>query len=490
MAVQQLRIALKNCGIINPEDIGEYIAADGYMALCRVLSGTADQLIETITSSGLRGRGGGGFPTGKKWRFAADSKGDRKFVVCNADEGDPGAFMDRAILEGDPHSVLEAMAIAGYAIGASQGYIYVRAEYPLAIKRLKIAIEQATELGLLGTDIAGSGFSFSIAIKLGAGAFVCGEETALIHSIEGYRGEPLTRPPYPAVRGLLGCPTLVNNVETYANIPRILLNGADWFSAIGTAGSKGTKVFALAGNVKKTGLVEVPMGTTIREVVYGIGGGSSSSAPVKAVQTGGTSGGCIPAEHFDTPIDYETLKALDSMMGSGGMIVMDNSSCIVDTVRFYMDFCVDESCGKCTPCRIGNKRMYEMLESIAAGTAPEQVLDEIAYLAHVVKDTALCGLGQSSPNPVLSALKHFRSEFEEHVHERRCSTYRCRGLVRFEISDKCIGCGLCARKCPVKCIDGKKKEKHLVDVDHCIRCGKCFEVCKFAAVERITGGSR
>lgn len=484
---QQVRIALRNCGKINPELIDDYIGADGYQALCKVVSEmTPDAVIDTMKTSGLRGRGGGGFPTGRKWEFAAAGEG-QKYIICNADEGDPGAFMDRSILESDPHSVLEAMAIAGYAIGADTGLIYLRAEYPLAVKRVNIAIEKAKKYGILGNNIFGTDFSFDISIKLGAGAFVCGEETALIHSIEGYRGEPTTKPPFPAVEGLWGRPTIVNNVETYANIPYIFNKGADYFATIGTENSKGTKVFAIAGDVVKTGLVEVPMGTTLREVIYDIGGGILDGKAVKAVQTGGPSGGCIPADKLDTPIDYDQLAALGSMMGSGGMIVLDEDTCMVDTIRFYLDFTVDESCGKCTPCRIGNKRLLEMLDRIVSGTAEPSILRKMEQLAIITKDTSLCGLGQSSPNPVLSALQYFREEFEDHIFKKECNTFVCRSLLRYAINDRCVGCTQCAKYCPVHCITGEKKETHIIKQAACVKCGKCFEVCKLHAIDKETG---
>ena len=481
---KQHRVALKNCGVINPEKIDEYIALDGYEALGKALTEmTPQQVIQTVLDSGLRGRGGAGFPTGRKWSFAAANQADQKYVCCNADEGDPGAFMDRSVLEGDPHAVIEAMAIAGYAIGASQGYIYIRAEYPIAVKRLKIALDQAREYGLLGKNIFGSGFDFDIGIRLGAGAFVCGEETALMTSIEGNRGEPRPRPPFPAVKGLFGKPTVLNNVETYANIPQIILKGADWFSAIGTEKSKGTKVFALGGKIKHTGLVEVPMGTTLREIVEEIGGGVPNGKKFKAAQTGGPSGGCIPAEHLDIPIDYDNLIAIGSMMGSGGLIVMDETNCMVDIAKFFLEFTVDESCGKCTPCRVGTKRLLEILDKITQGNGTLEDLDRLEELCHYIKDNALCGLGQTAPNPVLSTLKYFRDEYIAHVTEHRCPAGACKALTRYYIlEDKCRGCTLCARNCPAGAITGSVKVPHVIDHDKCIKCGVCMEKCKFGAV--------
>ena len=481
---KQNRVALRNCGVIDPENINEYIARDGYQALAKVLTQmTPDEVIQVITDSGLRGRGGGGFPTGRKWMFARANDADQKYVCCNADEGDPGAFMDRSILEGDPHVVLEAMAIAGYCIGASQGYIYVRAEYPIAVKRLEIAIAQAREMGLLGENIFGSGFSFDIGLRLGAGAFVCGEETALMTSIEGHRGEPRPRPPFPAVKGLFGKPTILNNVETWANVPRIILNGADWFASMGTEKSKGTKVFALGGKIHNTGLVEIPMGTTMREIVEEIGGGIPGGKAFKAAQTGGPSGGCIAANNLDVPIDYDNLIAAGSMMGSGGLIVMDEDTCMVDIAKFFLEFTVDESCGKCTPCRIGTKRLYEILDRITKGEGTMEDLDRIEELANYLKSNALCALGQTAPNPVLSTLKNFRDEYVAHIVEKRCPAGVCKSLVHYEIQpDKCKGCTLCAKNCPVGAITGNVKQPHVIDIKACIKCGACIEKCRFGAI--------
>ncbi len=481
---KQMRIALRNCGVINPELIDEYIAQDGYAALGKVLTEmTPQEVIDLMLASGLRGRGGAGFPTGLKWKFAAANKADQKYACCNADEGDPGAFMDRSVLEGDPHSVLEAMAIAGYAIGASQGYIYIRAEYPIAVKRLQIAIDQAREYGLLGKNIFDSGFDFDIDIRLGAGAFVCGEETALMTSIEGKRGEPRVRPPFPALKGLFGKPTVLNNVETYANIPQIILKGADWFKSIGTEKSPGTKVFALGGKITNTGLVEVPMGTTLREVVEDIGGGVPGGHTFKAAQTGGPSGGCIPAKLIDTPIDYDNLLAIGSMMGSGGLIVMDETTCMVDIAKFFLEFTVDESCGKCTPCRVGTKRLLEILNKITSGNGTLEDIDKMEELCYYIKENSLCGLGQTAPNPVLSTLKYYRDEYEAHVVEHRCPAGACKALTNYTIeADKCKGCTLCARNCPVGAISGAVKQAHVIDTNKCIKCGVCMEKCKFGAV--------
>lgn len=483
---KQHRIALRNCGVINPENIEEYIGTHGYEALGKVLTEfTPDQVIQTLLDSGLRGRGGGGFPTGLKWKLAKGNDADQKYVCCNADEGDPGAFMDRSVLEGDPHVILEAMAIAGYAIGASQGYIYVRAEYPIAVDRLEIAIAQAREYGLLGNDIFGSGFNFDIGLRLGAGAFVCGEETALMTSIEGNRGEPRPRPPFPAQKGLFGKPTILNNVETYANIPQIILNGPEWFASMGTEKSKGTKVFALGGKIKNTGLVEIPMGTTLREVIEHIGGGIPNGKKFKAAQTGGPSGGCIPTEHFDIPIDYDNLIAIGSMMGSGGLIVMDEDNCMVDIAKFFLEFTVEESCGKCTPCRIGTKRMYEMLEKITKGQGTLEDLDKLEELCYHIKDNSLCGLGQTAPNPVLSTLRYFRDEYVAHVVDKKCPAGVCKDLLSFVIDpDKCKGCTLCSRVCPNGAIEGKVKEVHIIYQDKCVKCGACMEKCKFGAISK------
>ena len=483
---KQKRVALRNCGVIDPENIDEYIAFDGYQALGKCLTEmTPADVIDVILKSGLRGRGGAGFPTGMKWKFAAASVSDKKYVCCNADEGDPGAFMDRSVLEGDPHVVIEAMAIAAYAIGADQGYVYCRAEYPIAVKRLQIAIEQAREYGLLGKNIFGTDFSFELDVRLGAGAFVCGEETALMTSIEGNRGEPRPRPPFPAVKGLFGKPTILNNVETYANIPQIINKGWEWFASMGTEKSKGTKVFALGGKINNTGLVEVPMGTTLREIIYDIGGGCPNGKKFKAAQTGGPSGGCIPASHLDVKIDYDNLTAIGSMMGSGGMIVMDEDNCMVDIARFFLDFTVDESCGKCAPCRIGTKRMLEILERIVEGKGEDGDIEKLENLANTIKTTALCGLGQTAPNPVLSTLKYFRHEYEAHIYEKRCPAGQCKKLLTYKIDpDKCKGCTLCARNCPANCIMGKVREPHVIDPSKCLKCGACMEKCKFGAISR------
>ena len=490
---KQKRVALRNCGVINPECIDEYIGRDGYKALGKVLTEmTPEDVIQTILDSGLRGRGGGGFPTGMKWKLARNivPDADIKYVCCNADEGDPGAFMDRSVLEGDPHVLLEAMAIAGYAIGANQGYVYVRAEYPIAVDRLNIAIKQAREAGMLGKDIFGTGFDFDIDLRLGAGAFVCGEETALMTSIEGNRGEPRPRPPFPAEKGLYNKPTILNNVETYANIPQIILNGAEWFQGIGTEKSKGTKVFALGGKIHNTGLVEVPMGTTLREVIEEIGGGIPNGKKFKAAQTGGPSGGCIPAEHFDIPIDYDNLIGIGSMMGSGGLIVMDEDNCMVDIAKFFLEFTVDESCGKCTPCRIGTKRMYEILDKITKGKGTLEDIDKLEELCYHIKTNSLCGLGQTAPNPVLSTLKFFRDEYIAHVVDKKCPAGVCKDLLSYEIeADKCFGCGMCAKQCPADAIQvtdytapGKKKPAYAIDKDKCVKCGACVASCKFKAI--------
>jgi len=480
---KQNRIALRNCGLINPEDIKETIAEGGYLALGKVITSMSqDEVIEEIIKSGLRGRGGAGFSTGQKWNFAKRSVNEKKYVVCNADEGDPGAFMDRSILEGDPNGVIEAMAIAGFAIGANEGNVYIRAEYPLAIERLNIAMAQAREYGLLGDNILGTSFCFDIKLKYGAGAFVCGEETALIHSIEGERGEPTTKPPFPAVSGLWEKPTCVNNVETLANIPAIINNGAEWYSSIGTKTSKGTKVFALAGKINNVGLVEVPMGTTLREIIYDIGGGIKNGRKFKAVQTGGPSGGCITVADLDTPIDYESLGAIGSMMGSGGMIVMDEDNCMVDIAKFYLEFTVEESCGKCTPCRIGNKRLLEILIRITEGKGTEQDLVDLKNLSETIKDTSLCGLGQTAPNPVLSTLKYFYDEYEAHIKEKRCPSGVCQALLQYTITDKCIGCTKCARNCPANCISGEVKQLHLIDQSKCVKCGACQAACPVDAI--------
>lgn len=481
---KQKRVALRNCGVINPEKIEEYIGTGGYEALGKVLTTMSpEDVIEVITASGLRGRGGAGFPTGRKWQFAKDNDADQKYVCCNADEGDPGAFMDRSVLEGDPHVVLEAMAIAGYAIGATQGYIYVRAEYPIAVERLNIAIKQAREMGLLGKNLFNTGFDFDIELRLGAGAFVCGEETALMTSIEGHRGEPRPRPPFPAVKGLFEKPTILNNVETWANVPQIIMNGAEWFSSFGTEKSKGTKVFALGGKIHNTGLVEVPMGTTLREIVEEIGGGIPGGKKFKAAQTGGPSGGCIPAEHLDVPIDYENLMAIGSMMGSGGLIVMDEETCMVDIAKFFLNFTVDESCGKCSPCRLGTKRLLEMLDKITSGNATMEDLDKLEELCYYIKDNALCALGQTAPNPVLSTLHYFRDEYITHIVDKKCPAGVCKDLLVYKIDpDKCKGCTLCARTCPNDAVIGKVKEPHTIDPNKCVKCGACMEKCRFGAI--------
>ena len=490
----QNRVVLRNCGVINPESIDEYIAMDGYAALGKVLTEmTPEDVIQTILDSGLRGRGGGGFPTGRKWALTAPNKAPQKYVVCNADEGDPGAFMDRSVLEGDPHCLVEAMTIAGYAIGATQGYVYVRAEYPIAVARLQIAIDQAREYGLLGKNIFGSGFDFDLHIRLGAGAFVCGEETALMTSIEGNRGEPRPRPPYPAVKGLFGMPTVENNVETFANVPQIILRGADWFASMGTERSKGTKVFALGGKIKNTGLVEIPMGTTLREIIHEIGGGIPNGKQFKAAQTGGPSGGCIPASLIDTEVDYDNLTAIGCMMGSGGLIVMDEDTCMVDMAKFFLEFTVDESCGKCTPCRVGTQRLLEMLNKITSGKGTLEDIDELEALCYYIKENSLCGLGQTAPNPVLSTLKFFRDEYVAHVVDKKCPAGVCKDLLTYAIDkEKCIGCGMCAKACPASAITrtdyiapGHKLASFAIDADKCVKCGACVGTCKFKAISKI-----
>lgn len=480
----QERVALRNCGLIDPESIDEYIAFDGYKALEKVLLHMSpEEVVQEIMDSGLRGRGGGGFSTGLKWKFTQAVKADQKYVVCNADEGDPGAFMDRSILEGDPHTIIEAMAIAGYATGASEGYVYIRFEYPIAVQRLQIAIDQAREYGLLGKNIFGTDFSFDVFIRLGAGAFVCGEETALMTSIEGNRGEPRPRPPYPAIKGLWEKPTVENNVETFANVPQIINKGAKWFKSFGTEKSPGTKVFAVGGKINNTGLLEIPMGTTLRKVIYDIGGGIPNGKKFKAVQTGGPSGGCIPEHQLDIPIDYDSLTSIGSMMGSGGMIVMDEDNCMVDIARFYLDFTVDESCGKCTPCRVGTRRMLEILQRIVEGKGQEGDIEKLEELGEMIKNSSLCGLGQTAPNPVLSTIKHFRSEYEAHIRDKKCPAHHCQALKQYFILDNCRGCTACARVCPVGCISGKVKELHVIDQDKCIKCGACMEKCRFGSIE-------
>ena len=483
---KQHRVALRNCGVIDPENIEEYIAYDGYQALAKALTQmTPQDVIQTVIDSGLRGRGGGGFPTGRKWSFTAANQADQKYVVCNADEGDPGAFMDRSVLEGDPHSILEAMAIGGYAIGATHGFIYVRAEYPIAVHRLEIAIAQAREAGLLGKNIMGTGFDFDIDIRLGAGAFVCGEETALLTSVEGKRGEPRPRPPFPAEKGLWGVPTFVNNVETLANIPVIFTEGGEAFASVGTAGSKGTKVFAMAGKVNNIGLVEVPMGTTLREMIYDIGGGIPNGKAFKAAQTGGPSGGCLPADALDTEIDFDTLVAAGSMMGSGGLIVLDETTCMVDIAKFYLEFTQDESCGKCPPCRIGTKRMLEILDKITRGEGTMEDIDNLETLARTISSSALCALGQTAPNPILATLKFFREEYEAHIIDKKCPAGVCKKLLQYQIdADKCKGCTACARNCPVGAIEGAVREPHRIDTAKCIKCGSCIEKCRFGAISR------
>ncbi len=484
-SVLQARIVLRNCGRINPESIDDYISRSGYQAVAKALTSMKPgDVIRTVVDSGLRGRGGGGFPTGRKWQFAAAQKSDEKYVICNADEGDPGAFMDRAVLEGDPHSVLEAMIIAGYAVGSHNGVIYIRAEYPLAVKRLHQAIDDAKGMGLLGKNLFGSGFDFEIELKYGAGAFVCGEETALIHSVEGKRGEPGFKPPFPAISGLWKKPTIVNNVETFANVCAIIRNGADWFKKIGTENSPGTKVFSLTGKINSVGLIEVPMGITLRDIIFKLGEGIKGGKKFKAVQTGGPSGGCITEANLDSPIDYNSLIALGSMMGSGGMIVLDEDDCMVNIAKFFLEFTLDESCGRCTPCRIGNKRLHEMLNEITIGNGTHEILAKLRKLSENIKDTALCGLGQTSPNPVLSTIKNFENEYLEHIDHKKCPAKVCVKLLSYEINDSCVGCTLCARNCPVACISGEKKQKHVIDQKKCIRCGVCYEACKFHAIDK------
>lgn len=482
---KQFRIVLRNCAVINPEIIDEYIARDGYAALEKALFDMSpDDVLNEIKESGLRGRGGAGFPTGTKWGFTKNAEADQKYIVCNADEGDPGAYMDRSVLEGDPHSVLEAMTIAGYTVGASKGFIYIRAEYPLAIERLNTAMKQAREYGLLGDNILGTDFNFDIEIRLGAGAFVCGEETALLASIEGKRGMPIPRPPFPAVKGLWGKPTVINNVETWANIPVILLKGAKWFNSIGTETSKGTKVFALTGKINNSGLIEVPMGTTLREIIFDIGGGIPNGKPFKAAQTGGPSGGCITPDFLDTPIDYESLMSIGSMMGSGGMIVMDEDDCMIDVTKFYLEFTVDESCGKCAPCRIGGRTAYNILDRISKGQGEMEDLQKLQDIGHAMRKASLCGLGQTAPNPILATMKYFGEEYREHIEDHKCAAGKCKDLLSYTINDKCVGCTACARVCPVNCISGEVKKQHVIDQDKCIKCGQCFSKCKFEAIDR------